>query len=108
MTWGKKIQVLYFGHNYDPSKMQDNTNDPLDCDKRRMQSKQYDVPPPPDGGTWNQLHKQVRNRSQSKQMTSAEMSEKSKTWAGIRKSTHSWKSMNMPISKESKVKCSKG
>ena len=43
--------------------MQDNTSKPFDIDKRKMHTEQYDVIPP-DGGMWNQLHEQVRTRSQ--------------------------------------------
>ena len=35
--------------------MQSNANEPLDLDKRKIHSGQYDMPSPSDGGTWAQL-----------------------------------------------------
>ena len=37
--------------------MQNNAGGPLSLDKRKMHGGQYDVPPPPDGGTLTELHK---------------------------------------------------
>ena len=62
------------------------------------------VPMPPDGDLWNQLHEQVRTKHQTKQMTKWEKSEKHKTFTFITESTDSWEGINMSISKESKDK----
>ena len=39
--------------------------------------------PPPDGGTWNQLHEQARVKMQSEQITKIGKPEKSKATASI-------------------------
>ena len=40
--------------------MQDSTSHPFDLNKRQIFSRWYDVSP--DGGTWNQVHKQDKTR----------------------------------------------
>ena len=40
--------------------MQSSATDPLDLDKRMMHRDQYDMCPPPECGTWTQLHEQTK------------------------------------------------
>ena len=55
MTCG---QFLFFKCYWELSKMQDNTGDTLDLNKRQMHNGIYDMALPPDGEVWNQLHEQ--------------------------------------------------
>ena len=59
MTCGRETQLYHSNITRPYPNMQDSTIDPLDLNKRQVQSGQYDVPPPPDSGTWDQLHKQT-------------------------------------------------
>ena len=47
--------------------MQNNASDPLDLDNRMMISEQYNIPTPPAGVTWSQLH-EARANIKSEQM----------------------------------------
>ena len=44
--------------------MQDNTSDPLNLNKRQRHNVQYGVPPPSDGGIWDQLHENMKAEQQ--------------------------------------------
>ena len=50
---GKEKFILYRLHK-ELTKMQSHFKDLLDVDKQLMCSRQYDVPPPSDSGTWAQ------------------------------------------------------
>ena len=52
--------------------MQHSTNDPLDLNKGQMHSGQYDGPPPPVGGTWDQLNEQEKAKEHLKQISKTE------------------------------------
>ena len=61
--------------------MQNSASEPLDSDKRKMHSEQYDTPHPPDGRTWVHMSKLGLRCNQRKWQK--QENEKSKTTAGI-------------------------
>ena len=52
----------------DRTKMQSNTKDLLDLDKRKVNSGQYDTSSPSDSGTWMQLQEGIKAKIHSEQI----------------------------------------
>ena len=88
--------ALSFEYNGVYPNMQDSTSDTHDLNRRQMHSGQKDVSPPPDGGTWHQLHEQEK----LKQVTKTEEYEKPKGLISKAEPMGSQEGTNITILKE--------
>ena len=83
--------------------MQESTSNPLDWDERQMHNGKYAVPPPPDGGLWDQLQEQAKAKQQLQLIAKYE---KSKQLVGKTDSVCSHDSRTITVPKDSKSKLS--